>query len=309
VCTLAGVVAGCGVDGGGTCPSMLRPSARSQATAVLTPATNQIYVYGGQGATGPLEDLWRWSFGSCGGWTSLTLPSSPGPRADQAAAFDDSRHRILYVGGAAQNDVWALDTDRLTFTKLFPAGTAPVVSANAIAGYDRMHDRLVLAGIPTDTLDFANSDQGTWTFADQTSVLAPASGVVDPTRATLFVLDAKGLHGFSFTTGVWHDVSMRGDLPPAGARLLWDDTGRQLVAVADGVFVGAPDGNGNLVSFTALATSGAPPARTDFAAALSGDTLWIFGGATASGCILDDLWTLNLGSAAWTSVWPATTCL
>jgi Kelch motif len=303
------VLAGCGMDGGAQCPSTLRPSARSQVNAVVTPATNQIYALGGQTAAGTVDELWRWTFGACGGWARLQLASTPGPRANYAAALDESRHRILYIGGAAQNDVWALDTDRLSFTKLAAVGTPPVAAAAEVAAYDGMHNRVVYAGIETYTLEFGKSDQGDWMFADATSLQAPASGTVDPTRAMLFVLDGAGLHGYSLLTSVWHDVSMHGDVPPAGARLLWDGTGKQLVAVGDGVFAGPPDASGGSVGFTRMATTGDPPARADFAAAISGDVLWIFGGATAAGCILDDLWTMDLNSGAWTNVWPATTCL
>src|SRR4051812_40590801 len=88
----------CTKTGPQECPSLQHPSARSEVTAVLVPATNQIYALGGQGAQLPLDELWRYSFGACGGWTRLVLPSSPGPRANYAAALDTKRSRILYIG-------------------------------------------------------------------------------------------------------------------------------------------------------------------------------------------------------------------
>src|SRR5436305_12692761 len=120
---------GCTKTGPQQCPSLERPSARSGVTAVLEPGTNQIYALGGQGAQLPLDELWRYSFGACGGWSHLVLASSPGPRANYAAALDDMRSRIVYIGGGATNDVWSLDTNRLTFTKLLTTGAAPLVAA------------------------------------------------------------------------------------------------------------------------------------------------------------------------------------
>ena len=289
------------------CPSLARPSARSQVSAVLVPADNQIYVFGGQGAQLPRDDLWRYSFGSCGGWTQLRPTSMPGPRANYAAAFDSKRSRIVYIGdGSRNNDVWALDTNLLQFKQLQPGGTPPLVAAAEVAAYDDMHDRVIYAGVESYALDFSKNDDGVWSVIDGTTVMAPASATVDPSRSLMLVLDSGGLHGFSFLTGTWRDLT--GTTPAAGAVILWDPIGRELLAVGDEVSRGALDANGTAVAFTPLPTTNAPPPRSSFAAALSGTVLWLSGGVTASGCTLDDLWTLELGTGAWTNVWPATTC-
>lgn len=299
---------GCTRTGAQACPSLDRPGARSQVTAVRLPATNQIYALGGLGPHAPIDELWRWSFGACGGWSRLLLASSPGPRAGYAAALDDARHRIVYIGGAGANDVWALDTDGLTFSRLVTVGSAPVTAAAELAAYDAMHDRVVYVGVETYTIEFGQSPQGQWVFHDATSLRAPASGAVDPTRSLLVTLDAAGLHGFRFLTSAWQDIAASGDVPSAGAALAWDDARARLVAVDDRVRAGALDGNGTAASFTALATTNDPPPRAAAAVAVSGNVLWLSGGATAAGCALDDLWTLDLDTLAWTNVWPATTC-
>ena len=303
-------VAACTTTGPQQCPSLERPSARSQVNPVLVPATNQIYALGGMGQQLPIDDLWRYSFGACGGWSRMVPASSPGPRANYAAAFDDLRTRIVYIGGGTTNDVWALDTDRLTFTNLAAVGTPPPVAASEIAAYDDLHDHIVYAGIETYTLEFDNSDQGQWVFNDATSLQAPASGVVDPTRSMLIAYDRVGLHAFSLLTSTWHDVALpTSGAPPAGAVLTWDANDMRLVAVAaDGVWWLDLDAGATTGSFTPLATTNPPPPRTGFAAAVSGTVLWLSGGVAASGCALDDLWTLDLESGAWSNVWPATTC-
>ena len=313
VAAAALALAACTKTGPQQCPSLERPSARSQVDAVLDPSTNQIYALGGLGPQLPFDELWRYSFGACGGWTRLALASSPGPRANYAAALDTMRSRIVYIGGSqtSSNDVWALDTTRLTFTKLAAVGTPPVTAASEVAAYDAMHDRIVFAGIETFTLELGGSDQGQWVFADPTSLLAPASGAVDPTRSLLVAYDKNGLHGFSLLTSTWHDIAIAATgAPPLPAELVWYDGGQSLVAVAaDSVSTIAFDATATTATFTPLATTNAPPPRTAFAVAISGTLLWLSGGVTAAGCALDDLWTLDLGSAAWTNVWPATTCM
>lgn len=307
---LVAFAAACTRTGPEQCPSLARPSARSQVDAVLVPATNQVYALGGAGAQLPLDELWRYSFGACGGWTRLVLASSPGPRANYAAAFDTLRNRIVYIGGGAANDVWALDVDRLTFTKLATVGTPPVVAASEAAAYDAMHDRIVYAGIETYTLELSVSDQGEWLFADATSVDAPGAGALDPIRSLLVVYDRAGLHGFSLLTSTWHDIALgSGGAPAVGAELVWDDAAGQLLAVGgDGVSRLTLDANGTSGAFDALTTTNPPPPRSAAAVAVSGSILWLSGGVTPSGCTLDDLWTLDLDSGAWTNVWPATTC-
>lgn len=303
------LAAGCTVDGGPVdCPSKQRATGRSAVDAVLVPATNQIYALGGKTATGPVDELWRWSFGSCGGWSRLTTASTPGPRAGYAAAYDDRRNRIVYIGGAVTNDAWALDADKLTFTNLATVGSKPAFLAGEVAAYDSMHDRIIVAGVGTWSIDFGTSDQGLWTNIDTRTVQSPASVTVDPTRSLMLVFDPGGLRGFSFSTGTWQDVRMQGDLPTAGAKLLWDGFDKQLVSVDVHVATGVLDAAGSTAVFTTLPTTNDPPLRADPAVAISGEILWLFGGVDGNGCALDDVWQLDLASGAWTNVWPATTC-
>ncbi|HXU70916.1 MAG TPA: kelch repeat-containing protein [Polyangia bacterium] len=307
VAVLALAVTGCPKTGPGQCPSPLRPSARSEMTPVFVPTTNQIYLYGGQGSNLPLDDLWRYSLSACTGWTQLVLPTNPGPLTSYAATYDTMRDRIIYV---TTNGTWALDTDHLTFTKLSTVGSQPGTNGSSVAIYDAEHDRVVYAGIGTSSLDFGMSDQGNWTFLASTSLEPGASGVLDPTRNMLVVLDTAGLHGFSFLTNTWQDIAQGGTPPSAtGAELAWDDGVKSVVAVADGVWTGTIDANASTIMWSKLPTTGDPPPRTAFGLTVSGDELWLSGGRDANGCILDDLWTFDLRSLAWSNVWPSTTCL
>ncbi len=306
------LLAGCTVNGGPIdCPSKQRPSARSGVGAVIIPATNQIYALGGTSALGPVDELWRYTFGACGGWYKLTTASSPGARAHYAVAYDSKRNRIIYIGGdgASTNDVWALDADKLTFTNLAAVGNRPTLAASQVAAYDEQHDRIILAGIATWSLDFGTSDQGLWTPIDTRSLQAPSSVVVDPTRSLMLAFDPGGLHAFSFLTGAWQpDVRMQGDIPTAGAKLVWDAIGKQLLVVDVQLATGQLDATGSSALFTRLPTTNDPPPRADAAVAISGQLLWMFGGVDGNACTRDDLWLLDLSSGAWQNAQPATTC-
>jgi len=101
---------------------------------------------------------------------------------------------------------------------------------------------------------------------------------------------------------------MSGDVPGADAALVWDDNDQQLVTVGDAVARVQLDAAATTAAFANLPTMNNPPTRTDAAVAVSGQLLWLSGGATANGCVLDDLWQLDLPSATWKNVWPATSC-
>lgn len=309
VAVIALAATGCPKQGTGQCPSQQRPSARKSMTPIFVSTTNQIYLYGGQGPTFALGDLWRYSLSACMGWDELS-PSptpSPGQLASYAAAYDTMRDRIIYL---TPNSTWALDTDHLTFSQLATVGSQPGTNGSAIAAYDAEHDRIVVAGIGTASLDFSMSDQGDWTFLATSSLAPGAAGVLDPTRGLLVALDSMGLHGFSLLTNTWHDIAQGGDPPPAtGAALAWDDGVKSVVAIADGAWSGTLDANASTMTWAKLPTTGDPPPRTQFGITVSGDELWLSGGADANNCIFDDLWTLDLRGLAWTNVWPATTCL
>jgi hypothetical protein len=252
----------------GSCST--RPAPRGDVSAVLVPTSNQLYLYGGdQTPVGParqlIPGLWRYSFASCARWTPLTVSADPGPRAGYAAAFDDRRHRILYVGGLSgagqspppSDDVWALDSDALTFTKLTTVGTPPVARAGHAVVYDHDRDRLLVFGGDSSTvygggvlgdlwqLDFTGSADGRWQpLAIGSTTLAPpplrdAAVALDEARG-LMVLFGGARDGASFSAELWAynlvsdawlKLATAGDLPSAraGARLAWDATRRRLM--------------------------------------------------------------------------------
>ncbi len=94
-------------------------------------------------------------FALCAACTTPLDPSAPawnrlesaGPSArwGHAAVYDDARHRMLVFGGQSADgelaDLWSLDLDRETWTKLSPSGPAPAARVNPSAVVDPSRDR------------------------------------------------------------------------------------------------------------------------------------------------------------------------
>jgi hypothetical protein len=334
---LVAVACGCGSSGSG-CPKSARPPGRSSFSAILSPDTQQVYVLDGDGAPGkPTSDLWRYGFGGgCNAWQSLTpSTAAPSARAGYAAAGDAMRARIVFTGGVdtdgnALLDTWALDTNALTFTKLTTVGNLPLPRPGRAAAYDALADRLLLVGDLAYELDFAASPQGRWQPIAATGTPPPArsdfASTVDPTRSLVVMFggtrDFGGLSNevfaYDFLVNRWQAVAVSGDVPTArsGARMEWDAQDKLLLVFGGSDAGGAQndlytlqlDGNGMTGKFSRVVRPGtAPPARTDFGMAVSGDTLWIFGGAGKCGQ-LDDVWILLLDGGAWRNVLMQSSC-
>jgi hypothetical protein len=322
-------LAGCTVDGDGTCSSD-RPPARSGATAVLVPPLNQLFVYGGR--TEGMPAVWSFRFGNCPGWHPLPLASVGAPiAASPAGAFDDHRHRIVYPGSPTSH---ALDTDSSQWRDLLTTGTPPTLTDHAWAVFDPDHDRLVVGGFGSAQLSFAASDQGAWQpfdFLNAPVRVETVTAAVDPTRSTLYAFD--GAHALLYRYPLFVDrpadnalVTIGGDALPVDheAHLGWNAVDEHLYLVgASGDSAGAVyrldarSGAGDTLDVHRLAPAAAgdphPPARAGAAFGMSGNFAVLFAGATttsaASACALDDTWSFSVDDARWTALLPATTCL
>jgi hypothetical protein len=307
VCSLALalVAAGCGVTGAGECPSTLRPTPRSGVAVVAVPSTNQVYAFGGLTANGTSSDeLWRWSYGPCGGWLPLAVPGAPRPDSDGAAVFDARRHRIIVAGG--NGDLSMLDTDALAWTTTESVGLA--LGRRILAAFDATGDRLIDVTFGARVVSFANTPAGEAHFVSSPfGDTPPAGAALDPTRAAMFKLEGSGMHRFHLLTEAWSAVTVSGDVPPAGTQLAWDDARKRLLGIGDHLWAAELDASGTTAAWSLLPSLNAPPARDGAALAIDGDTLWLFGGHTA-GCVRNDLWTLDLNGDTWQNLQPATTC-
>jgi hypothetical protein len=120
------------------------------------------------------------------------------------------------------------------------------------------------------------------------------------------------LWAYNFFVDRWQAIATSGDVPSprSGARMAWDAQDKLLLLFggSDGsgptgdLYTLALDGNGVNGKFTRVARPGpSPPARTDFGLAISGDSVWLFGGTGSRGQ-LDDVWILLSDGGAWRNV-------
>src|SRR5262249_3589964 len=142
-------------------------------------ATNQLAVLG---------------FAGSPSWITLSPTGvPPSPRTGHGAVFDPVRGRMLVVdgyGGSDFQDVWSLDLNLQTWTKLQPTGTAPSARDGHVLVYDSTRDRLLLFGGTSggnylnDTWALSLSGTPAWSQVTPTGTLPAgryaAAGVYDP---------------------------------------------------------------------------------------------------------------------------------
>lgn len=136
-----------------------RPWPRANMSIVYNPDLNEHWLYGGRvGSLLPNPALYRLDevgFRAMDHNDPLGVPQPP--RWGAAAAYDTVNHRMVLFGGigplstggsGTKNDVFALslDGDTLVTTVITPAGDPPEARYGAIAGYDRVGQRMLIFG-------------------------------------------------------------------------------------------------------------------------------------------------------------------
>ena len=220
-------------------PTGTPPTPRALHGAIYEPQRDRLLIFGGRDSA-PLNDVWELTFSGELAWHQLAPTGTPPtPREDVAAAYDETRGRLMVFGGAAlggvYNEVWALTTAGTpAWTKLTPAGTAPSARGGAHMIYDHARDRLVIHGgydklfLPIgDVYALTLSGTPTWTKLNPTGT-APAprfagATIFDEGRDRFLVsggTDFDQYFGdtfaltFSGTTGAaWTPLSFSGTTP------------------------------------------------------------------------------------------------
>lgn len=181
-------------------------SPRTSPSVVYDSVTDQMIIFGGETATGPVNDLWSSPKIVSAGQTITTSPyllsqvfptgTAPSARYGHGAAYDGvSNHMILFGGGSTStsclNDAWVLEDANSTegtpsWVQLIPSGTPPSVRQGFASQYDPTTNALIVfggsncaGGYLSDAwvLSNANGGPGTPTW----SQLAPA-GVAPSAR-------------------------------------------------------------------------------------------------------------------------------
>jgi hypothetical protein len=138
------------------------PSARTGASMVFDPATNQLVLFGGSATTGTgfSNQTWTWNGTN---WTQLHPATSPPGREDQQMAYDAATKTVILFSGFHGTGYWD-DTwswNGTTWTKLSPA-TSPSGRDSAAFVYDPATSQMILFGGFRGS-GFSPGDTWTWT--------------------------------------------------------------------------------------------------------------------------------------------------
>jgi galactose oxidase-like protein/flagellar hook capping protein FlgD len=110
-------------------------------------------IFGGQSASGPLNDVWAFDLDTHG-WTNLTPASgaAPAPRFTPASVYDAVGHRMLTWSGQGTgevffNDVWSFDLTIHAWSQQGPTGGPPNVRYGVASVFDPVaRDLVTFAG-------------------------------------------------------------------------------------------------------------------------------------------------------------------
>jgi hypothetical protein len=108
------------------------PPVRAEHAAIYDAARDRMIIYGGQDASGLLDDVWELSLAGTARWTRLQ-PSgaSPGVRYGHSMTLDAPRSRAIVFGGfktllGPVNETWELSlAGAPAWNQLLPSGTPP----------------------------------------------------------------------------------------------------------------------------------------------------------------------------------------
>jgi hypothetical protein len=244
--------------------------ARSDHTLTVDAVGTAAYLFGGNGRSGALDDLWRLDLAT-EAWERVQ-PAEDGPTArfGHVAAWVPRVGLVIWSGQSDTgffDDLWAFDPTAGAWRRLPDGGAVPDArygSCGAIGPDGRL-----------------------WISHGFT-----AAGRFDDTRA------------YDFATGAWTNETPAGDGPVKRCLhdCLWTNDCRLLV------YAGQTDGVPALGDLWALdpadgtwseQPSPAPEARQLYAQATLDGIGYVFGGRDEDGRYLDDAYTLDLDSLAW----------
>jgi hypothetical protein len=139
---------------------IVSPPSRYNHAMVYDAARQQILLFGGQPAVGPLlADTWVWSGQA---WEQKSPASSPPARYGHAMVYDSVRQRVLLFGGFSSNyldDTW--EWDGTNWTQASPANK-PAARRFCALAYDRKRQRTVLFGGFNANYGGSRSDTWEW---------------------------------------------------------------------------------------------------------------------------------------------------
>ncbi|MEO0099036.1 MAG: kelch repeat-containing protein [candidate division WOR-3 bacterium] len=118
------------------------PPPRSAFAGIFHPRRNSLIIFGGDGLSGHLNDVWEFNFDSLK-WREIPVSGNrPSPRGGGFSGFYDKAHnRMIIFGGFGDgnfyNDLWSLDLTpgNERWTQLSPSGNLPPPRSVYASGY------------------------------------------------------------------------------------------------------------------------------------------------------------------------------
>lgn len=269
-------------------PASELPSPRIDAPIAYDSGGKQLFLFGGQDASGDRNDLWSYAVDTQQ-WKQIH-PSGEAPNArhGHTVTFDPVRRRIIVIAGQAQgffNDTWAYDIQANAWRQLSPGAGGPNARYGLSAVYDAKRDRIVIS----HGFTFEGRFDDTWAF--------------------------------DLRTNAWQEIS------PAGTRPLRRCLHHAVYVAHDDqmlLYGGCSSGfgpcpQGDLWSFDLeknqwrqIVTAGSPPPRQRYGMVFDDNRnrLVLFGGL--GGLPLNDTWEFgpaagehDPAAGAWTQIAPA----
>lgn len=216
-----------------------RPNGGWGMTSVYDAKGDRMLIFGGStgdGYYGSSNDVWELALRGVPRWSRIaTQGAKPVPRRSGTAIFDPLRNRMVIYGGFDAvpgsdqflGDTWALDfgSDPPAWTQLSPAGTLPPGRDAMTAGYDPIHDRMILYGGWSGTDYLGDTQFLDWGGASAEAVLLPdASASPNAAHLAWDVAAATGTHAAVYrrdTGGEW--TALAEAEVGAGGTLVYED--------------------------------------------------------------------------------------
>ena len=296
-------------------PADAAPAGRNDAALAWDPARGVLLMFGGSGASGPLDDTWEHDGVA---WRRRVPRTAPDARQDAQLAWDPASGRMLLFGGLGGSgrlaDTWAWDGT--TWTRLTTAH-APAPRDGAAIATDPVRGRLVLFGGFTTASTTPWFDD-TWTWDGQqwvheaTAVRPPGRSshalAWDPVHEEIVLFGGANVDGNLGDTWTWDGATWTARTPPTspsprfGHRLAWDAVRGEVVLFGGSDGIDRDDTwtwNGSTWTERASATRPAPRIWSALAHDPVRGDLVLFGGLRGDTFVSDDE-TWRWSGTTWT---------
>ena len=256
------------------------PAAREDHTWTTDEAGTLAYLFGGRDGGVVFDDLWRYDL-KADAWSKLEPEGKrPDARFGHTANWVKGVGLVVWSGQAGPRffaDVWAYDPKTNAWRELPGGGDRPAARYGSCASVGPDGRLWISHGFTEDTGRFSDTraydfKAGEW--ADETPDRTVP--VIRCLHDCLWTPDGRLVLYAGQTTGIraigdlW---TLEGAFRRGGARADWKQAEKPPL-----------------------------PARQLYALAAVGERAYVFGGTPVEGDKLDDLWTLDLDSLAWSQV-------